>query len=66
MIEMYATVAVALIAAGIALGIVFITSRAVRDEQNAGPWLADSGPSRRAAGVRTVTGLDVRRRNAFL
>jgi hypothetical protein len=65
MIEMYATIAVALIAAGIALGIVFVTSRAVHDEKNAGPRLAVSGPSRRAAGVRTVTGLNVRRGNAF-
>jgi len=66
MIEMYATVAVALIAAGIALGIVFVTSRAIRDEETAGPWLAVNGPSRRAAGVRTVTGLDVRRTNSYL
>jgi hypothetical protein len=61
MIEMYATIAAALIVMGIALGIVLITSMAVRDEKNAGRRLATSSPTGRGGGARVVTGLDVRR-----
>jgi hypothetical protein len=64
MIVIYAVVAAGLIAVGIALGIVFITSMAVHDEENAGRWLAPAGPSRRASGARKVTGLGVRRPEA--
>jgi hypothetical protein len=61
MIGMYAIIAAVLIAAGIALGIVAVTSIAVRDEMKAGRRLAVGSPRRRASGVRRLTGLDVRR-----
>jgi hypothetical protein len=61
MIAMYATIAAALIVTGIALGIVLVTSMAVRDEKNAARRLAASGPTSRASGIRAITGLDVRR-----
>jgi hypothetical protein len=60
MIAMYTAIAAALIVMGITLGIVLVTSIAIRDEKNAGRRLATTGPTGRASGVRTVTGLDVR------
>jgi hypothetical protein len=61
MIGMYAIIAAGLIAAGVALGIVAVTSMAVRDEIKAGQRLAVGSPRRRASGVRRLTGLNVRR-----
>jgi hypothetical protein len=59
MIAMYATITAALIVIGIALGTVLVTSMAVRDEKNTGRRLATSGPTSKASGVRTITGLYV-------
>ncbi len=64
MIEMYAIIAVALVAFGLALGIVMVTSLAVRDEKKAGRRLATSSPTGRARGARTLAALEVRRPDA--
>jgi hypothetical protein len=63
MIGMYAIIAVGLVAAGMALGIVVIISVGIHRDEKAGRRLTASSPGPLASGARAVTSLTVYRAN---
>jgi len=60
MIEMYAIIAIALLAAGIAVGVVAVVSIGIHHEKRAHSLTDDSSPSQAASAARAFHGLYTR------